>query len=405
MINQPRLVVPTAVREIHIEEMSQFRCGLNNLAGYDQVFAVFRMRGVVVGQAWMPVTNGVVSSSLLENSLSGIALPAWFAASDEVAPAYQPTISVVVCTRDRTDDLARCLPGLLAIANQGHQVIVVDNAPSSDHTARLLAQYPQIEYVYEGRAGLDIARNRGIQSAHSEIVAFTDDDARVDAGWLNALRRNFADPMVAVVTGITMPQELETAAQLWFEYTNGFGRGFIRRQFDISNHNPLGSGSIGAGVNMAIRRDMALNHIGLFDEALDGGTATLSGGDQEFFYRVLSRGYRIVYEPAALVWHTHRREWESLRHTLYSYGVGLYAWWFRALLVEREISVLKLAPQWFFEYYIKQILKALLRRGRYMPRDLATAGLQGAIAGPQRYLAARRHLRRQAAQRSVSVPE
>jgi glycosyltransferase involved in cell wall biosynthesis len=318
--------------------------------------------------------------------------------ADPHAVRSLPSASIVVCTRDRPDELARCLPGLRQYASDDHEVIIVDNCPSDNRTEQLLVSYPEFRYVREPRAGLDVARNCGLRVARGEIVAFTDDDAQVDPGWLQALLRNMDDPMVAVVTGLTLPLELETEAQQCFEGTNGFSRGFVRREFDIGNHNPLASGQVGAGVNMAIRRS-AIEEVGWFDEALDGGTLTRSGGDQEFFYRVLCRGYRIVYEPRALVWHQHRREWDALRRTVYGYGVGVFAWWTRALLVEREWAVLKWGPAWFWQYHTRNLVEALFRRPDHVPLDLAWAEFRGAIAGPGSYLRARR----QAAQASKTA--
>lgn len=383
----------TAICEIHLEQLDQ---GIGNLHGYEQAFVVYRLRGSVVGQGWVSVRNGYIAPAALRVHLPGMAWAIWQLLMGEDPGAAQPTptASVVVCTRDRTADLANCLQGLQRLALQGHDVIVVDSCPATDSTAQLLTHYPAIRYIHEPRPGLDVARNRGLLAATGEVVAFTDDDAQVDPGWLAALLRNFSDPMVALVTGITMPFELATDAQIWFERTNGFGRGFVRQQFDNTTTDPLAAGRVGAGVNMAIRRS-ALAHIGMFDEALDCGTPTRSGGDQEFFYRVLSRGYRVVYDPAALVWHRHRREWEALRQALYGYGVGVFAWWTRALLVEHELPLLKVGPSWFFEHYVGELAKALLKRPGHMPRDLAWAEFRGALTGARSYLRARNALRRQ----------
>ncbi len=389
-------ITSAAVCSVHLEQLEQ---GLANLQGYQHALVVFRLRDAVVGQAWLPVEDGCITPAKLRESLPAMAWPIWrqLAAQGQEPTRPLPTASVVVCTRDRTADLAQCLPGLLRLAAQGHEVnevIVVDNCPSNDSTARLVASYPTIRYLREPRPGLDVARNRGLLAATAEVVAFTDDDAQVDPGWLSALLRNFDDPWVAVVTGITMPLELETEAQCWFEQTNGFGRGFVCKKFDATNVDIRGTGQLGAGVNMAIRRS-AVEEIGLFDEALDGGTLSRSGGDQEFFYRTLVRGYRIVYEPAALVWHRHRREWDVLRQTIYGYGVGVFAWWTRALLVEKELTLLKRAPLWFLDFHVRNLVRSLLRRPGRLPFDLALAEFRGALAGPLSYLRARRRLRRQ----------
>jgi GT2 family glycosyltransferase len=381
----------TAVREVDVARAGE---GLAGLDGYDLALVILRLRGAVVGQACVQVDEGRVGPGALRDAVAAAAWPAWLRL---MAPAPPPaalaSASVVVCTRDRADELAAGLPGLQQMAEQGHDVIVVDNASRDDATERLVAAYPRVRYVREPRPGLDIARNRGLREARGEVVAFTDDDARVDAGWLDALRRNFDDPMVAVVTGITLPAELDTEAQLWFEETSGFGRGFVRREYDSAVLSPFAAGRVGAGVNMAVRRG-ALADIGLFDEALDCGVETRSGGDQEFFYRVLARGFRVVYEPAAVVWHRHRREWAALRDCLHAYGVGVVAWWTRALLVERELGLLLLGPWWVLDYHVRHVMGALLRRPVRIPLDLALAGLAGALLGPFRYLQARRRIRR-----------
>jgi GT2 family glycosyltransferase len=203
------------------------------------------------------------------------------------------------------------------------------------------------------------------------------------------LLKNFEDPTVGVVTGITLPGELETPAQLWFEATNSFGRGFEKKRFDAMVTSVLGTGQVGAGVNMAIRKSI-VKEIGLFDEALDGGTLTLSGGDQEFFYRVLAHGFRIVYDPAAIVWHKHRREWGELRKTLYGYGVGLYAWWTKALIVEREYTVLFWGLRWFISHIMGNLARSIIKGSDHYPLDLAWAEFRGALIGWLRYLHSRR---------------
>jgi GT2 family glycosyltransferase len=386
----PRL--RAAVRQVHLEQLEQ---DLVDLEGYRQALVVFRLRGAVVGQAWLPVTDSRLTSARLRSCLPALAWPVWqqLFAQDHDPAQPLPTASVVVCTRDRTDDLAQCLPGLSRLAAEGHEVIVVDNCPSDDRTARLMVSYPAIRYLREPRPGAGIARNHGLLAATREVVAFTDDDAQVDPGWLPALLRNFDDPLVAVVTGITMPSELETEAQMWFEQTNAFGRGFVRKRFDSGNLNPLVAGLAGASVNVAIRRS-AVSEIGLFDEALGPGTIARCGEDHEFFYRALARGYRIVYDPRALVWHRHRREWRALQRTLYGYGVGVFAWWTRALLVEGELTLLRRAPSWFWHHHGRNLVRSLLRRPDHVPLDLAWAEFRGALAGPGSYLRSRRRLRR-----------
>jgi GT2 family glycosyltransferase len=145
---------------------------------------------------------------------------------------------------------------------------------------------------------------------------------------------------------------------------------------------------------MALRRTV-MEQVGLFDEALDGGTPTLSGGDTEMFSRILASGYRIVYAPAALNWHRHRRTWDELRRVLYGYGVGVYAVWTKQLLFEGELTVPKLALGWFWGSQLPALLGSLFKLKGSIPADLLFAELRGCAAGPWAYLSSRRRLQQE----------
>jgi glycosyltransferase involved in cell wall biosynthesis len=135
---------------------------------------------------------------------------------------------VVVCTRERPEQLKRCLGSFQRLSRRPKEILVVDNAPRYEATRRVVAEFSDIRYIREPRAGLDVARNRGICHTSGEIVAFTDDDAIVHRDWIARIRQGFKDPDVMAVTGLVLPAELEAEAQFLFETHWGFGRGYLQ---------------------------------------------------------------------------------------------------------------------------------------------------------------------------------
>jgi glycosyltransferase involved in cell wall biosynthesis len=302
--------------------------------------------------------------------------------------------TVAVCTRERPEDLKMCLDALMRLVDDGQEYLIVDNAPVTHATRHLVAKYPRARYVCQPLVGLDRARNMALQEARHDIVAFCDDDAVPDAGWLRALCSGFCDPLVLGVTGLTLPYELETRAQEWFERYAGFSKGLTRKKFDGARHNVLNVGQIGAGANMALRRSV-IDLIGPFDEALDCGTLTRSGGDHDMFSRILKRGYRIVYEPVAINRHRHRRTWKELRNTIYGYGVGVYARLAKQLMIEGEPGALAIGWAWFRYDQLPDLLRSVRCDKKRKPLDLLLAELAGCAAGPWCYARARRLLRKE----------
>ena len=369
---------------------------VTDLDRYTDAYVLVRFHGRPVGHFWTQVRNARVPAGELSREGLKAALPAlsrqWLErqlrwTSPRTRPL--PSATIAICTRERPDDLARALRAVVRMAGREHPVIVVDNSPSTDATAQVVAAHPHVRYIREDTRGLNAARNRALREAATDIVAFCDDDATPEDGWIEALRKAFDHRLMACATGLTLPLELETPAQEWFERSSPFGRGYFRHEFDPLHCSPQSAGQVGAGANMAIRRD-AVAVAGPFDERLDAGTPTRSGGDHEMFARLLAHGYRLVYEPAAVSWHRHRRTWPELRDTIEGYGTGVYAMWTGRVIEHGEVAVLKQAVRWFVGVQLPQLAKALARRPDAMPRDLALAELAGCAKGPLAWIASAR---------------
>jgi cellulose synthase/poly-beta-1,6-N-acetylglucosamine synthase-like glycosyltransferase len=388
---------PVAVLDLDIHNLPEQVEGLETSS---QAFCLVRQGTRPAGQTLIALPGGTElrGADIRQHVLSNMGWPFWHTWLErqvgwEDAPVASPNLSVTIaiCTRDRPEDLERCLAAIDRLSDGCHQVLVVDSASSSESVRDVAAAHPRVRYVRENLPGLNRARSRALLECSTDILAFIDDDAVPDAHWVENLVRNFHDPRVLCVTGLTLPLELETQAQQWFEWYSAFGRGFRRRVYDKNNLHPLSAGHAGAGVNMAFRREV-LHLVGLFDEALDAGTPTHSGGDTEMFARILSAGYCIVYDPAALSWHRHRRDWPSLRRAIYGYGVGTYAFWTRRLLVEGEFGVVPVALDWLLRYQLPDLARSLLSLPGRKPLDLLAVELLGCMAGPWAYISSRRQL-------------
>jgi glycosyltransferase involved in cell wall biosynthesis len=304
-----------------------------------------------------------------------------------------PPISVIVCTRDRPLSLARCLKSLANLEYPSYDVLVVDNGSRRPgvRAAILQSGFP---WVREDRTGLNWARNRGITESKGEIVAFIDDDAVASRGWLRGLALGFRDAQIGAVTGLVLPMEIETTAQADFESYGGMSKGFtgftIRRE-ELSLRDRFWASRWGVGTNMAFRRTL-FKAVGVFDVALDVGTPTSGGGDIEFFYRVVSAGHALRYEPAAMVRHAHRRDDSALRRQISNNGRSFTAYLLTIMRNDphqRGAAARFLVRWWLWEWLLKRLLCSALKRDRWTFR-LAWVEFRGFLAGGPAYYASRR---------------
>lgn len=346
---------------IHLE-LSQPISSLTLPDRYQEVLAVFCWRGMPLGDCQLTSAQLPLSGSQLLNlalqkitpAVGGQLLaPAFFGklpvAFPHLFPAHAPdfqalvsleqpldqlqaklqqvanNISIIICTRNRAQQLIQCLQSLEKLNPLPQEILVVDNAPNSDATREIVSQFPQVQYILEPSPGLSIARNTGIRHSQGEIIAFTDDDVVVHPGWLAGLQSAFAEANIMAVTGLMLPAELETEAQVSF-HQNSESRWeyqpliFNSKFFQAMQPRGVPVWRIGAGANMAFRRQI-LESIGNFDERLGAGAAGCSE-DSEIWYRILAAGWECRYEPTAVVFHYHRNDLDSLEQQMYQYMRG-----------------------------------------------------------------------------------
>ncbi len=274
-------------------------------------------------------------------------------------PVAASSVAVVVCTRDRPEQLRNCLASIAALNVPPDELVVVDNGDDGGATRRVAEQF-SAHWVPEPRPGLSRARDTGISATSSDIIAFTDDDVLVHPEWLSRLLSGFTAPEVMAVTGLVLPASLETPAERAFEEAGGgFGQGFRAREFGQEwllrqRRRTPHVWQVGAGANAAFRRG-AFDRVGGFDPRLGAGAAGCSE-DSEMWYRLLAGGWRCRYEPSAVVSHRHRATLPELHAQSRAYLRG---------------HVAALAVQFRYTRQLGEPRRALVTLPRYFARRAA----------------------------------
>lgn len=214
-----------------------------------------------------------------------------------------PRISVCVCTNNGAATLRDCLNGLAALDYPDFEVIVVDDG-SSDASAAIAEEFA-VQVISTPQRGLSAARNVGLAQASGSIVAYIDDDAWPDPGWLRYIAATFARAPYAGVGGPNVPPPGDGLVANCVARAPG-GPVHILLTDDEAEHIP--------GCNMSFRKD-ALLAIGGFDEQF-----RIAGDDVDVCWRLQASGMVIGFHPAAMVWHHRRRSIRAYFRQQRGYG-------------------------------------------------------------------------------------
>jgi GT2 family glycosyltransferase len=201
-----------------------------------------------------------------------------------------PAATVIVPVHNGGPSLSRVLDTLHAQEfDRSFEVVVVDNA-STDATTRIAMEHPlHPRVVFEARRGSYAARNAGVEVATGEVLAFTDVDCLPEPAWLAAGVAGIEDG--ADLVGGDVVQQLGEKPTRWERFD---ARHYLNQRRYVEKMR------FAATANLFVRREV-IEQAGRFDAAL------LSSGDLEFCYRAQRNGYRLAFQPEAVVQHAPRR--------------------------------------------------------------------------------------------------
>jgi cellulose synthase/poly-beta-1,6-N-acetylglucosamine synthase-like glycosyltransferase len=222
-----------------------------------------------------------------------------------------PRISIIVAVYNSQSTISKCLESIFGLDHPSYEVIVVDDG-SSDRTAELCEAFSGAKVIRLDRGGPSRARNIGVLAARGAIVAFTDGDCIVDGQWLNELERGFIRSDVAGVGGDqrSPADESEMGKRIQeFLKISGIVTKYIKTDatFRETDHNP--------SCNSAYRK-VVIEEIGGFDET------QFPGEDLELDLKILRRGHRLIYNPAAVVEHYRPGTYLEFCRMMRRYGAG-----------------------------------------------------------------------------------
>jgi len=212
-------------------------------------------------------------------------------------------VTVVIPVRDRHAELARCLAGLVC-PPCAPSVIVVDDASADPAAIAAIAAERGARVIHRPvNGGPGAARNSGLAAASTEFVAFLDSDCVPAPGWLDGLLPHFADPAVGAVAPRIVPYEAGTS---WLARYEG-----ASSTLDMGARPSIVR--IGARVSYVPGAALVVRRSAAGAGFADG---MFVGEDVDFVWRLAAVGWRVRYEPAAVMRHDHRvrfRAWFARR--------------------------------------------------------------------------------------------
>ncbi len=225
-------------------------------------------------------------------------------------PEMKPTVSVVIPTFNRGAILSRCLDSLFnQTYPKGRYEIIVINDGSKDSTEDVLREYEKkapcgFIWITQKNQGIASATNAGISRSSADFICFTGDDCITENDWITNLMRGFIDDSIGAVGGRIESYRPTTSLQRYVEESQ------ILNQKKYMLHNKLITG------NAAYHRHI-LTNINGFDNFL------VACVDVDVSIKTQLLGYKLNYEPSALVYHDHPDTLKGLLYRSCRNGKGL----------------------------------------------------------------------------------
>jgi cellulose synthase/poly-beta-1,6-N-acetylglucosamine synthase-like glycosyltransferase len=209
-------------------------------------------------------------------------------------------ISVLIITRNRSFVLPQCLDSLKPEITPEHEVVVIDSS-TDGRTQSLIRHYPWLRYkrIFLPPGTRPESYSAGAQMCRGEIIALLDDDAIVHPGWLEALSACYENPETGAAGGrILAPEQNLLTPEVPLPVGLVNSKGGFASNFYQETGTRLFVDSL-RGCNMSVRRRL-LEEMNYFDARFRGQNCRV---EDDICFWVRRMGYKIVFEPEAVVTH------------------------------------------------------------------------------------------------------
>jgi GT2 family glycosyltransferase len=224
-----------------------------------------------------------------------------------------PDISIVIVSWNTRDDLRHCLESLFANEGASYEVIAIDNASADDSAEMVRTEFPSVKLIAnDANLGFAKGSNQGIAVSAGRYILLLNPDSEVRPGFISCMVA-FGDEHPEY--GIFGPKVLNPNGTLQYSCRRfptlaaGFFRNTILGKYFPHNtylmdylmanwdHNDVREVDWVSGCSMTVRRE-ALDDIGMLDEQF-----YMYVEDVDFAYRAKQKGYKVAYNPGAVVVH------------------------------------------------------------------------------------------------------
>ena len=200
-------------------------------------------------------------------------------------------ISVIIPTFNSGEKIRRCLDALQRQkTKRSYEIIVVDDGSTDTSLQDIDTNNHKIKIYSQLNQGPAAARNLGVEKAQGKIILFTDADCEPAEDWIEQMARPLDDPSISGVKGAYLTRQKGVVAR------------FVQAEYESKYEK--------------MKRDRFIDFIDTYSAGFDKWDflttgkydtrfSTPSVEDQEFSFRMWEKGYRMVFNPQAKVYHTH----------------------------------------------------------------------------------------------------
>jgi glucosyl-dolichyl phosphate glucuronosyltransferase len=224
-------------------------------------------------------------------------------------------ICVIVCSFNRCNYLPKLLESLKkqTLAREQFEILVVDNN-STDDTRKIVNTFQKsvanLNYIFESRQGLSVARNRGMKETEAPMVVYIDDDAYAEPEWLSSIVESFEKDDGIVCVGGPVKLDWQGDKPDWIP--KRYESLFTSVDYG-SEERYLTAGDYLVGANMGFRKNWLMEQGGFPEDLGRKGHCLISGEEALVFKKVFESARKALYHPGARVWHCVTKERKTKR--------------------------------------------------------------------------------------------